>query len=216
MKASEAIQQILTDVASAKANGNQQIIIANLEAYLASALTKAQAEESSAGAEQITEAEHNLEVWKAQLTASTNHSIEMFKSVIEAGQTALRSAIVINGGAAAALLAFAGNAITKGQSLSGDPLLSKVGLGLGWFVAGIGFAGFATGLRYLGQFAYSAWHANRQRSYARVIGDVINCMTIALGIASFTTFFIGGYSTYSAIAKPSETPITYVTPQRGG
>ncbi|AIO67801.1 hypothetical protein [Burkholderia oklahomensis] len=214
MKASEAIQQIQTDVAGAKADGAQQIVIANLEAYLATALQKAQAEESAASAEQIAQVEHNLEVWKARLAANTNHSIEMFKSVVEAGQTALRSAIVINGGAAAALLAFAGNAITKGQSLAGDPLLSKIGLGLAWFVAGMGCAGMATGLRYLAQFAYSVCHANQQRRGVKATANTLNWTSIVLGAVSFATFFVGGYSTYLAIAKPNDTPIANVASQQ--
>ncbi|MEX3896374.1 hypothetical protein [Paraburkholderia sp. BR10954] len=214
MKASEAIQQIQADVADVKANGVQQILVANLEAYLVTALQKAHAEESSvASAEQIAQAEHNREVWKAQLAANTNHQVEMFKSVIEAGQTALRSAIVINGGAAAALLAFAGNAITKGQSLAGDPLLSRIGMGLMWFVAGIGCAGVATGARYLAQWAYSACQGNPQRRYMKATANTFQWASIILAVASFATFFIGGYSTYQAIAKPGDTPIAHAVSQ---
>ncbi|QUP53192.1 hypothetical protein GO998_05140 [Ralstonia syzygii] len=203
MKATEAIQQIQADIANAKEGGTQQILVANLEVYLATVLEKARAEESAAGAEKIDQANHQLEVWKAQLSASTNHSIEMFKAVIEAGQTALKSAIVINGGAAAALLAFAGNAITKGQVLAGDPLLSQIGIGLALFVTGLGCAGLASGMRYLAQFAYSEFHYNRKRVRMRAAGTVVNWLSITLGAASFGCFFFGGYSTYAAIARPS-------------
>lgn len=205
MKAIEAIKQIQAAVAEAKASGIQQILIANLEAYLDSVANVVQAEESAPGSEQVADAEHRLEVWKAQLSANTNHSIEMFKAVIEAGQTALKSAIVINGGAAAALLAFAGNAITKGSSLAGDPLLSAVGIGLAWFVAGMGCAGWASGLRYLAQFAYAGFQQDRTRVRLKTIGNTINWMTIALGAASFSCFLYGGHSTYLTIVKPSAT-----------
>lgn len=214
MKASEAIQQIQADVAGVKASGAQQILVANLEAYLATALQNAQAVESSvASAEQIAQYERDLDVWKARLPADTSHQLEMFKSVIEAGQTALRSAIVINAGAAAALLAFAGNAITKGQSLAGDPLLSRIGLGLMWFVAGMGCAGVATGVRYLAQSAYKACQFKPERRYVKATADTLNWASIIVAAVSFAAFFAGGYSAYLAIAKPGDTPIAHVTSQ---
>jgi 3-dehydroquinate dehydratase len=60
-------------------------------------------EKSATTTQTQTDAQHTrqLEQWKAQLAASSATSIEMFKAVIEAGQTALKSSIVINGGAAA-------------------------------------------------------------------------------------------------------------------
>ncbi|MGR3219179.1 MAG: hypothetical protein ACUZ8H_05085 [Candidatus Anammoxibacter sp.] len=69
------------------------------------------------------ENERNLAHYNAQQL----QAVEMFKSVISYGATALKSAILINGGAAVALLAFIGNIWNKGipQAAVG-PLTSAI------------------------------------------------------------------------------------------
>ncbi|WP_321912889.1 hypothetical protein [Burkholderia cepacia] len=97
--------------------------------------------------------QHELEVWKTQTSTDLAFGVELLKGTIEAGQTAVRSAIAINRGAAVAMLAFVGNAMTKWQT--GGPLLSKVGAAMLVFVLSAGFGGTAAGFRYLTQFWYS-------------------------------------------------------------
>lgn len=147
------------------------------------------------------QASHQLEVWKTQLSAHSTMSVEMLKSTVEAGQTALRSAIVINGGAAATVLAFAGNAITKGQIFPGLPLLTHVGAALLWFMFGLGAAGIATGFRYLSQFAYTGSHNGAPR-WGRA-GAISNIVSICLGVGSFAVFILGGLAAYHAIVLPA-------------
>ena len=52
---------------------------------------------------------NQLAQYNAERAAELSFDIEMFKSVIIAGQAALKSAILINGGATVALLAFIGS-----------------------------------------------------------------------------------------------------------
>ncbi|MFM0385890.1 hypothetical protein [Paraburkholderia dipogonis] len=201
MKASDVVKQIQEAVGEAEKTGIRELQFSNLNAYLANVL--ATAVEQERGEPSMTEAQanHQLEVWKAQLSAHSTMSVEMFKSAVEAGQTALRSAIVINGGAAATVLAFAGNAITKGPILPGMPLLTHIGTALLWFMFGLGGAGIATGFRYLSQFAYNVSHGGAAR-WGRA-GAVSNVVSICLGVGSFFAFFVGGVAAYHAIVLPT-------------
>ncbi|MFM0432339.1 hypothetical protein PQQ75_25235 [Paraburkholderia aspalathi] len=203
MKASDAIKEIQDAVLGAEKSGAKELSIANLNSYLSGILTTAIEREGAAPAISEAQAAHQLEVWKAQLSAHTAMSTEMLKSTVEAGQTALRSAIVINGGAAATIMAFAGNAITKGQLQAGGPLLSQIGSALLWFMVGVGTAGVASGFRYLSQagYAHSNGHdAHRGWAY---MGSGSNIVSIALAAASFAAFFIGGTAAYHAIVPPA-------------
>lgn len=103
-------------------------------------------------------------------------------------------------GAAVAMLAFVGNAVTKWQT--GGPLLSKVGAAMLVFVLSAGFGGTATGFRYLTQFWYSeARYAGAKKDRMLRCGGVANVVSILLGVASFAGFFIGGALAYRAIAE---------------
>ncbi|HDR9798342.1 TPA: hypothetical protein QDC59_001913 [Burkholderia cenocepacia] len=154
MNTKEVIDDIRHALDDIESKGITQIDIQNLRNYLNHVeKTVNHTDISSDGTQNpIT---YNLEVWKAQLVYNTASSTEMFKAVVEAGQTALKSAIVINGGAAAALLAFVGNAITKGAMVPGDILLTQVGKAMFLFTSGMGCAGLATGFRYLSQYGYA-------------------------------------------------------------
>lgn len=69
----------------------------------------------------------------------------------------------------------------------------------------IACAGFACGVRYLAQLAYSGCPPEQPRRGLKAFAHGLNCITIALGAASFAVFCVGGYSTCAAIAKPSPT-----------
>jgi len=200
MKPSDVVKQIQDAVSEAEKTGIKELQISNLNAYLNNVLTTALEQEQDGPSMTEAQANHQLEVWKAQLSAHSTMSVEMFKSTVEAGQTALRSAIVINGGAAATVLAFAGNAITKGQILPGMPLLTHIGAALLWFMFGLGGAGIATGFRYLSQFAYSVSHSGTPRWGSA--GAVSNIISICLGVGSFLAFLLGGLAAYHAIVRP--------------
>lgn len=103
MKPSDEIRSIMNDIAQVKASGVASLPIEKLEEYLAQRLDIATATETQAGQIAVQTAEHNLEIWKVQTGAQSAFSVEMFKSVIEAGQTALKALMLMNGGAAAAL-----------------------------------------------------------------------------------------------------------------
>lgn len=201
MNASDVVQQIQEAVYEAERTGIKELQISNLKEYLNKVLTTSLEQERDSPSLTEAQASHQLEVWKAQLSAHSTLSVEMLKSTVEAGQTALRSAIAINGGAAATVLAFAGNAITKGEMQPGTPLLTHIGVALLWFMLGLGGAGIATGFRYLSEFAYKVLHNGGTPRWGHA-GAVSNIASICLGGGSFAAFFLGGFAAYHAIVQP--------------
>ncbi|VVD74081.1 hypothetical protein [Pandoraea commovens] len=216
VKASEEIKAIQTDIAQVKSTGVQQLPIEKLEEYLAQRLDIAVARETETGKEAVRIAEHNLEVWKVDVSTKAAMNVEMFKSVIEAGQTALKALMLINGGAAAALLAFCGNAITKGQSLAGDPLLASAGVGLACFVTGMGAVGLATGFRYFSQYCYARSPLDTSESRWRTAGTIFNILVICIALSGFAAFCVGGAKTYGAITSPALRPSSITSEQPSG
>ena len=115
-----------------------------------------------------------------QYRADNDENLEMSKATINAGQNAIKSMVVINGGAAVAMLAFIGNIWSTGKNLQGVKGLSW---GLLFFVLGVLLSGIVSALTYLSQRAY-AEHNNKT-------GNCINNVGICCGIFSFVCFLIG-------------------------
>lgn len=196
MKATELISELRAALVGVKAQGQLTIPIEGLENYLADAEKIANAnQEKQAEITQLDEAhakfQHDFEVWKINAPLKNAADQEMFKSVIEAGQTALKSAILINGGAAVALLAFLGNLLTKEAPKGIAVPIPVMGHAMLIFIMGVGLAGLASGFRYLCQWLYSSdWNRT---------GDAFNYSAIVLGLASFAAFFWGGIEAYHAM-----------------
>ena len=116
MDAKEAIEIIQSAVADVKKIGQDTISVESLENYLGALDVDAEKSRES----QRLEHQRSL----AHYDAQTKHQLEMFRSVIEAGREALKSVILINGGAAVAILGLTGAAVSKslpsafGQSLA--------------------------------------------------------------------------------------------------
>ena len=131
------------------------------------------------------------------MAANSGASSEMFKSVIEAGLSALRAATLINAGAAAAVLAFIGSILKPGGTAVA--LISMTPLGFAWFMymLGLGFAGTAAGFRYLTQACFSRHfdHQLHQPDPSRweLVGTIFNIVSIALVASAFGLFFWGSW-----------------------
>lgn len=142
--------------------------------------------------------ENDMEVAKIR----SAESLAMFNSVIEAGLNALKSAIIINGGAAIALLAFIGGILQKDEHTKVIEI-SSIGYALLVFVFGAGLSGMATGVRYLAQFLYSGAliksYQGFDKNLERYAGHFFNSLTILMGIASYVSFFWGGWIAYCAL-----------------
>ncbi|WP_063939907.1 hypothetical protein [Bordetella trematum] len=135
---------------------------------------------------------HDLEVWKHKVSQGMAADLAMFKSVDDAGSTALKAAMTANGAAAIALLAFLGNALTK-QDAGPLPLYLKgASLAMMAFFLGAGIACLAYGFRYLTQYAYG-------REWS-VCAGTFHILTILFAILSLAGFFWGGWSAYQSFS----------------
>ncbi|WP_436637908.1 hypothetical protein [Microbaculum sp. FT89] len=122
-------------------------------------------------------------------------SLEMFRSVIVAGQNANRSMVLINGGASVAILAFLGHLAQIGST---D--IPKFANGLAFFVGGTLLAGLVSGGTYLSQWLFGH---NKIRT-----GNLINWIVIIMGIGAYVTFAGGAWITYDGfiVNPPSAGP----------
>ena len=82
----------------------------------------------------------------------------IFNAGLVLGQNALKSVILINGGAAVALLAFIGHIWPKEQPSQ----LIHLGGSLQWFVYGVFFAAVASGITYVTQIIYAVYFQRRE------------------------------------------------------
>lgn len=187
-----------------KQNGQSVIPIERLENYLSDMKNIAIENGKNAEAKQQSaqkKLEHDIEVWKTQTNIQTTHSVEMFKSVIEAGLNALKSAIVVNGGAAVALLAFLAS-IIKIPSPANDALTNNLASALLIFLIGTGHAATASGTRYLSQAAFSSAlqddYNNKSKSCWNCIGKFFQILSIILGLVAYAAFYYGGWTAYQA------------------
>lgn len=139
-----------------------------------------------------------------KLTTSLQHAswTEMFKSTLEAGQTALKTLITINGGAAAALLAFLSNLIGKQP---GTALQGRISAAMAVYVAGVGLAGGSSVCRYftqlMGTRAIVSRAAQNEEGIKKSekVGNAFVVIAILLGLSSLVAFCIGGWKSYRAL-----------------
>lgn len=112
MKASEVLEILEGYVSKAQDAGVAYVGIESLNAMVSDLQDKA-----SRSPEGVSAGDAAMEAYRAELTALVNSSqqehesnLEMLRATIATGQSALKSALLINGGAAVAVLAFIGNA----------------------------------------------------------------------------------------------------------
>lgn len=132
----------------------------------------------------------HLQKYKVECKIQNTEYAETFRSVILTGQTAIRSLIIINGGAAVALLAFIGNIWVKNQ-----PAIKGLAVSLLCFVLGVLGGGIVSALTYLGQHDYGVEKKRR--------GDIIRNIIIVIAICSYALFACGTYKAYQVFSTHS-------------
>ncbi|MEQ8307853.1 MAG: hypothetical protein RIA09_14955 [Hoeflea sp.] len=111
--------------------------------------------------------------------------LEMFKSVIDAGQNSIRTMIAINGGASVAMLAFMGHLASNESNQVANFAASFAPFAVGTFLAGL-----VSGVTYLSQWLYGGNHTKW--------GFALNLASIALGAGAYACFAVGAYQSYNA------------------
>ncbi len=192
MKAAEVVQEVKKALANTKNAGEVSVSIDAMNNFMDQLEKRAQI------VGEFNQLEHDrlLKSFEAEnarnIAHSQNlnaHSVEMFKSVIATGQAALKSSMVINGGAAAALLAFTGKIWSEGSIVQVTNALTHSIL---WFCLGLLMASCAAGTTYLSQFAYS-------KNWDKV-GGAVNVFTVLTVLASYLMFGYGCVNASSSLA----------------
>lgn len=118
-------------------------------------------------------------------------SLEGFKQVIALGQSTLKSMMLINGGAAVALLAFLGNLLSK-ENTPAKNIIPFAG-SMRMFVLGVFLAAVAYATTYFSQLHYSGdkkWHQQA--------GLGFHILTSIIGTCSLAAFLYGSNLAYQA------------------
>jgi hypothetical protein len=132
------------------------------------------------------------------------------EATITSGQVALRTSVLINGGAAVAVLAFIGALV--GNDRVGLAQVGKMAGSLMWFAAGVAAAGAALGLSYCTNFCDVKVSESRIRKWEHPYLDdgrstpkwrrwaiAFHSAAIAVGVSSLVLFIIGMVAVRNAI-----------------
>ncbi len=168
-----------------KAKGTAAIYCDNIIAYLNEVQNSPEPEPTP----------HDLEHYKARLQSWIDANkyrheseLEMFRSVITSGQSAIKSSFLLNGGASFALLAFIGHL----AQFKPDKVPEFAACLLA-FAFGVLAIAVTSGLTYLSQWFYAS-----PRALSKKAGFGLNVLCILLAIASYGLFTWGLFITYFA------------------
>ncbi|MDP2075207.1 hypothetical protein [Hydrogenophaga sp.] len=186
MESQELIDAFRKQLDQVEAQGNQQVQISGLRAYL-------EALEKDADASQDYRNRQHAGLL-ANYSAQTQHSIEMLKAVLEAGKSALHALLIINGGAVVALLGVMSNLVGKsdGSALARYLSLPLLQFGIGVLLGAVGFA-----FRYLSQACYSESKNENDRLHRA--GDWFRYAAILSAISGYVLFGFAITNAYQAV-----------------
>jgi len=194
MKAEDLIEIIKDDLKVAKEQNVQTITIENFEAWYDNLknFIKDHPETESSSSYQ-----NNLEEYKAKVQsglehyrAVQQHRLEVFKIVTNAGQAALKSAILINGGGSVAILAFIGNIFKTVDPINAS-LVHSLGVSLRMFAIGTLCAAMAAGGTYLVQFFDATGLDSKHHKIWNGVAHFFNILVIITVIYSYYRFWLG-------------------------
>lgn len=139
------------------------------------------------------------------------HALKINEAAATSANQALRTALLINGGAAVSMLAFIGGLVSNGKLPVGDKLTTMASP-LIWFAVGVAFAGLATAFAYFTNYSNVGaanymrriwehpWHEETPASRRWMISYYV-CLVISTlaGFASLAMFITGMYKVWQAI-----------------
>ncbi|MDP1573204.1 MAG: hypothetical protein Q8K35_07550 [Thiobacillus sp.] len=194
MKSTEVIDTLRGAIASTKETGVKQVSIADLEAFAARlAETVARTPPDVAAGEAAMEAYRaDLSAWVSSRQQHHEHNLEMLRATITTGQSALKSALLINGGAAVALLAFIGSIWTSSNA---EKALTEISLALLLYVFGVLSAATAAGLTYFSQAGFG--HEFGKAS--RPVGHIGRWLAVFGVLVSYVLFGSGSWLAFASL-----------------
>lgn len=186
MEPEELLNEIRSELDLVEKQGQTHVPVAGLRRYLV-------ALEADAG----KSAEHRRQVHEGTLahySAKNQFDLEMLKSVLETGKSAIDALLIINGGAVVVLLGMLSN---LAKESNGDELARHLALPLLQFGIGVLCAAATFALRYFSQDAYTASKAFNDKFYKR--GNWIKFAAIAVGVSGYVLFGFGIANAYQAV-----------------
>lgn len=193
MKASEVIDIFKDAIKRSRKDGVSTVSLDSLEIYASEleqiALRTPEGVASGEAANEAYKAElSNQALWRQQ-THEIN--LEMLRSTIATGQSALKSSLLINGGAAVAVLAFMGNIWSSKDATTALPAISEALL---MYIGGVLVAAFAAGATYISQAGFGGEFG----CYSALFGRFGQAVAILCVIAAYIYFGYGSWLAYLA------------------
>ncbi|MCF6175415.1 MAG: hypothetical protein L3J71_06585 [Victivallaceae bacterium] len=207
----KAIDEVIETVEKCKQDNYPQINIEKLLDYLY-AVKKEYNEDNQdlphKNKLQLRSYEAQCALQLQQYQAQCESKLEEFRSVMSSGQNALKTGLLLNGGAAITVLAFIGNMTNNHKYML--PYLAKA---LGCFAFGALIVSIAAFLTYVAQRKYH--ESKKPKDRHQRIGDNLNWSIAALGVIAIVFFCVGAcYSYNGIISKESkEKPVLVVNKQ---
>ncbi|MBB4654429.1 hypothetical protein GGR73_000928 [Xanthomonas sp. F14] len=194
MKTEEVLDIIRTAIVNAKDNGVDKVALNDLDKMI-----QALAEDAAESPEGVSAGEAAMATYKANLDALGNSlryqhetRLEMLRATVTTSQSALRSSLLINAGAAVALLSFMGGIWGKGSYLNVIPGLSY---SLSVFVWGVLAGALAAGATYGSQAGYGEEFGR----FSVLIGRVFHGVAILAGVTAYICFGSASWLAYGAL-----------------
>lgn len=184
MSVKEFAKQLREVVQNIESHGTMAIKTSNLIAYLRDVENSKESEPSPVELEKYkADLQNWVELGKQQHEAR----MELFRSVITAGQSAIKSSFLLNGGGAVAMLAFVGHLAELDSNKV--PLFASSLLP---FAIGVLLVTVTSGMTYLSQWLY----ASNVPAITKA-GYALNIVCIVLGFLSYLTFSWGIFVAYA-------------------
>lgn len=197
MTASELIVLMRGGVKKAKEQGAENIAIDKMAAWFDSLdnLIKEAEEGQEVDHKAKMERYYNVDIpeWLEDVKANKAIHLEVVKAVGRFGEIALKSSLLINGGAAVAFLAFIGTIWNSSGGESSE--IINLSRPLMLFVSGVLSGALACGTAYLAQSLYAKFNNNKW-------GDIVKYITVALVFGAYGLFGAGAYKANEVFKKP--------------
>ncbi|MFV3334092.1 hypothetical protein ACNFIA_24425 [Pseudomonas sp. NY15437] len=186
MNAKQTIEEVRNQLALLKRQGTHQVNVDGLDAYLKDLSA---AIENSMSIDQI-----NIDFQKQENDFNNQSAQRLFDSVIGNGQAALKTSILVGGGSAAALLAFASSAW---RSLKPEGLEA---LSLSVFLLAIGVlcSAIASGMSYVAQYFFHSSFYDEHKAKER-IGHGANIASNALVVVAYILYGVASWNVYKML-----------------
>jgi hypothetical protein len=195
MKTNEIFEIIKSTIATTRENGASQVSLDNLQAFVkevekTASLTPA---DVSAGEAAMEAYKADLSAWVSSRQQEHETDLEMLRSVIATGQSALKSSLLINGGASVAILGFIGSVWSDQKT---TVMLPSLSISLLFFVWGVLLAAVAAGATYVTQAGYGREFGPKSQA----IGRFAHVLSVLGVVGAYTLFGLGAWRAYLAFS----------------